>query len=253
MDDDFYIGWEEKAPASHGRATRRAVVALAALALIAALGLAAAQRLIGVAVFDWSNEQEFAGVLRAEPVPRLEVTHTNGTIGSQLLVAPWKFGFNPEVAREFDGQPVRLKGKRIHRDNRGMIEVTPGTVELTAGGQASPAPAANTSPGTRTLTGEIVDSKCWLGVMNPGRLTPHRACAVRCISGGIPPILLVQYDDGRKEHYLLVGTDGRALNREILDFVAEPVSIIGEVRRQGDLLVLRAEPEDIKRIESDKR
>ena len=28
---------------------------------------------------------------------------------------------------------------------------------------------------------------CFLGVMKPGRSKPHRACAVRCISGGIPP------------------------------------------------------------------
>ncbi|MGE3309475.1 MAG: hypothetical protein AB7O66_05840, partial [Limisphaerales bacterium] len=102
---------------------------------------------------------------------------------------------------------------------------------------------------SRTLRGEIVDSKCWLGVMNPGRLATHRGCAVRCLSGGIPPILLVQYASGRTEHYLMVGSDGRALNREILEFVAEPVEIRGEVRIEGDLRVLRAEPSDIRRLD----
>jgi hypothetical protein len=51
------------------------------------------------------------------------------------------------------------------------------------------------SLGTQTLIGEIVDSKCYLGVMNPGALIPHRACAIRCISGGIPPVLLVRQSD----------------------------------------------------------
>ena len=31
------------------------------------------------------------------------------------------------------------------------------------------------------LTGEIADSKCWLGVMNPGEGTVHRDCARRCL------------------------------------------------------------------------
>ena len=41
---------------------------------------------------------------------------------------------------------------------------------------------------TFTLIGEIVDSKRYLGVMNPGNGKVHRDCAVRCLSGGIPPI-----------------------------------------------------------------
>lgn len=248
MDDEFYIGWEEKAPASCGRATRRLVLGGLALALVAGLGLAVSQRLIGTAFFEWNHEREFSGVLRARPVPHLEVASTNGTTMTHLLVAPWKFGFNQQVAQALDGQPVRLTGKRIFRDQQSMIEATPTTVEEIEPAAPPPAEMPAIPLGSRTLVGEIVDSKCWLGVMNPGRLTPHRACAVRCISGGIPPILLVQYDDGRTEHYLLVGRDGRALNHEILDRIAEPVAVTGKVSRQGSLLVLEAEPGSIVRL-----
>src|SRR6266513_1903853 len=83
--------------------------------------------------------------------------------------------------------------------------------------------------GQQTLVGEIVDSKCYLGVMNPGQLTTHRACAIRCISGGIPPVLLVRQKDGPAIYLLLVSADGKPVNRQVLNMVAEPVEITGDV------------------------
>jgi len=102
--------------------------------------------------------------------------------------------------------------------------------------------------GRQTLVGEIVDSKCFLGVMNPGQLLPHRACAIRCISGGIPPVLLVRDTEGGANYLLLVSADGKPVNQQVLDLVAEPVQITGEVERQGELLILRADPKTIIRI-----
>ena len=84
--------------------------------------------------------------------------------------------------------------------------------------------------------------------MNPGQLLPHRACAIRCISGGIPPVLLVRDAEGGANYLLLVSADGKPVNQEVLDFVAEPVQITGEVERQGELLILRADPKSILRI-----
>jgi len=104
------------------------------------------------------------------------------------------------------------------------------------------------SLGKQTLVGEIVDSKCFLGVMNPGQLTPHRACAIRCISGGVPPVLLVRQKDGPAAYLLLVSTDGKPVNKAVLNLVAEPVEITGEVQRQGELLILRADPSTYRRV-----
>ena len=99
-----------------------------------------------------------------------------------------------------------------------------------------------------TLTGEIVDSKCFLGVMNPGQLTPHRACAIRCISGGCPPVLLVRQKDGPPAYFLLVSADGKPVNKQVLDMVAEPLQITGEVVRLGEMLVLKANPTTYRRV-----
>lgn len=39
-----------------------------------------------------------------------------------------------------------------------------------------------------TLEDEIIDPKCYFGVI-PGKGKIHRSCAIRCISDGIPPVL----------------------------------------------------------------
>jgi hypothetical protein len=79
--------------------------------------------------------------------------------------------------------------------------------------------------------------------MNPGSTKPHRACAVRCISGGVPPVFVVHDAGGGTLYLLLEGSDGRMVNQEVLARVAEPLEITGEVVRIGDLLLLRAEPD----------
>lgn len=88
--------------------------------------------------------------------------------------------------------------------------------------------------GTFTLVGEIVDSKCYLGVMNPGETKVHRECAVRCISGGIPPMLVARDVAGNKVALQLVSSSGAPVNQDVLELVAEPVEITGQVWRAGE-------------------
>lgn len=246
MNDEFYIGWEAKAAPGIGKTVRRAVVAVLILALLVPVVLAVSQRMIGVSVFEWGNHKTFNGVLQAAPYPHLLVARP-GNAGSQqqcstyYLVAPWKFGLKPEDIATFDGKSVTLQGTLIYRGNQTMIEVQPGTIRTTNSADAAALPPT-IALGKQTLIGEIVDSKCFLGVMNPGQLTPHRACAIRCISGGVPPVLLVRQKDGQAIYLLVVSAEGKPVNKQVLDMVAEPVEITGEVERQGELLILRADP-----------
>ena len=129
-----------------------------------------------------------------------------------------------------------------------MIETKPEWIQAAEKASVTTPPPQSMSLGTQTLIGEIVDSKCFLGVMNPGQLTPHRACAIRCISGGIPPVLLVRQKNGPALYFLLVSRDGKPVNKEVLDLVAEPVEITGAVERQGELLILRANPATYRRV-----
>ena len=252
MNDEFYIGWQAKAPTKTGRTVRLTVVALLASVLVASVAVAVSQRTIGRAVFEWGQVKEFSGVLKAEPVPHLLVAGAGtNSFTTHYLVNPWKFGFDAALAKELDGEHVTLRGTRIYRDDQMMIEVERGSVARSALTTSNPlrlADSRSESLGEQTFVGEIVDSKCFLGVMNPGQLKPHRACAVRCISGGVPPVLLVRETNGTARYLLLVARDGKPVNKQVLELVAEPVRINGELVRQGEMLVLRAEPSTYQRI-----
>lgn len=251
--DEFYIGWEAKSPSGIQRSTRKIVVCLLVLALILPLALAVSQRLIGVSFFEWGTKKSFSGILQARPYPHLLIPRPTATgrptnASAYYLVSQGKFGLPADAVGPLDGKPVTLKGTLIYRDNQTMIETRPEWIEAAANGLPVNILPVSELLGRRTLVGEIVDSKCFLGVMNPGQLAPHRACAIRCISGGVPPMFIVKLKSGPPLHFLLVSPEGKPVNREVLDFVAEPVEITGDVERQGELLILRADPATFKRL-----
>jgi len=113
-----------------------------------------------------------------------------------------------------------------------MIEWMPGS--LTAGETVPVQEPQNL--GEVQFTGEIVDSRCYFGVMNPGAGKVHRDCAVRCISGGIPPAFLVRDSSGNIVTLLLANW-----KRELLNHVAEPVTIRGRLSRSAGWLTLYQE------------
>jgi hypothetical protein len=253
MNDEFYIGWEGRAAPGIGRFVRAVLVVLLIGAIGIALTLAAMQHTIGMSVFEWGNVKKFSGVLELEPYPHLLVSrpgHAEGqpAFSTYYLVAPFKFGLDRGKLAALNGKGVSLQGTLIYRGDQTMVEALPDSIKAVKTQSAAPPVEGIIGLGRQTLVGEIVDSKCYLGVMNPGQLIPHRACAIRCISGGIPPVLLVRPKDGPAIYLLLVSADGKPVNQQVLDLVAEPVAITGEVERQGELLILRADPATYRRV-----
>jgi len=253
MNDNFYIGWEAKAAPSIRKMVRKVVISLFLLLLVAAMALAYSQHTIGISVFEWGTVKKFSGVLKLQPYPHLLVPRP-GAAGNQTafstysLVAPFKFGLDREKLSALDGKSVSLQGMLIYRGNQTMVEALPESIKIADHQSASLRGMDSIGLGRQTLTGEIVDSKCFLGVMNPGQLLPHRACAIRCISGGVPPVLLVRQKAGPAIYLLLVSADGKPVNQQVLNLVAEPVQITGDVERQGDWLILRADPTTYRRV-----
>jgi hypothetical protein len=147
---------------------------------------------------------------------------------------------------QLENRTVTLRGSLIERGPDRMLEVVTGSVKETGAAAAKGAQTPDLGP--VKLTGEIVDSKCYLGVMNPGEGKVHRDCAARCISGGIPPAFIVRDGSGDVRTVLLAGMDGRAVNRDVLPFVGEPVEITGELLRSGSALVLRMNSSHIRRL-----
>lgn len=247
----FYIGYQPHAPRALGRRARIAAAALLLVAVSVAATLALAHSRLTPAVFEFGETRRLEGVVVERPYPTL-VVERPGMAGDHeafsryLLVGPGKHGAG-ELVAGYDAKRVRLSGTLVYRDGRTMIEVEPGSIEPVEAATAAPM-LATESLGRFTLTGEIVDSKCYLGVMNPGEGKPHRDCAVRCISGGAPPLFVARDAGGRRAQLLLVGPSGEPLNHEVLDFVAEPVEVTGDVIRAGDALVLHANVRTIRRL-----
>ena len=235
--NDFYVGYLPKAPAALARFVRKVIIVLGLLAVTAALVLVVGQMQFANSAFEYGKLSSFEGIVVTRPFPTLLVARP-GQVGQQdkysryLLVAPGKHGADDLVA-SFDGKQVRLQGQLIYREGGTMVEITPGSMAVI---DNAPTVQATTSDlGTVTVTGEIVDGKCYLGVMNPGQGKVHRDCAARCLSGGIPPIFITT--DGH-EQFLLVGLDGRALGRDALrEFIGEPITIRG-VRVNGNRPIL---------------
>jgi hypothetical protein len=96
--------------------------------------------------------------------------------------------------------------------------------------------------------GEIVDSKCFSGVMKPGAGKTHIGCAIRCISGGVPAVFHVHNDAGDVLDLVLIDQEGNTVNDRVLDLVAQGLAIEGEVIRYNNLFALKADPSTYRRL-----
>jgi hypothetical protein len=243
--NDFYVGYLPKAPTLIGRFVRKTVMTLGVAAAALALVFVFGQVRFASSSFEYGKVRSFEGTIVARPYPTLLMARP-GEVGNRtthseyLLVAPGKHGAD-ELVAGLDGMQIQLQGQLIYRDGETMVEVVPGT--LSTAKPSSSAAEGIHDLGPVTVTGEIVDSKCYLGVMNPGQGKVHRDCAARCLSGGIPPLFVTT--DGR-EQFLLVGLDGLALKHDALrEFIAEPITIRGESLLRGETRLLKVDPSSL--------
>lgn len=239
----FFVGWD--AALSQASMTKRGWILLG-LGILLAGWIGAWQRTPGKGTFAFGDVREYKGILIAEPTPMLVSDETVG--GHQLfyLVNPLKRGFPQSTARKHHLAKVEIRGTLIHDEYEAMIEVSPNGVQ--SFGQVEKSPLIESEAREVILRGEIVDSKCHLGAMNPGRFKPHRACAIQCIAGGIPPLLVAQSQDGALTYYLLVGTKGEPIHQQLLNFVAEPIELKGKAKSIGDRNVLYLDTSTIIRL-----
>jgi len=240
---EFYVGYLPKAPAGIARRVKTLIAIVLVLGAIAAIAFARVQKTFAPSAFEYGKERTFEGIIETRPFPAL-VTTGSGATDTQtkryLLVATGKHGADSQV-QPYTGRTVRLRGTLIYRDDQSMIELVKDSVAVTADTRQVPAPMTNL--GTFTLNGEIVDSKCYLGVMNPGNGKLHRDCAVRCLSGGIPPIFATNDFRGIPAILLLTDRAGKPLPKQaFLNRVAQPVRAYGKVLQTGDTLLLQIEP-----------
>ena len=254
FDDEFYVA-HFPTPAGIKRFYWLVVPLLLVLAAVFAYLVSSQQKMAGEGQWDLTQTQTISGFLSMDPYPVLQVPGSPVQGGqdqgsephSVILVQQGKMSAD-DFAFEVAGNFVSIKGFPIERGGWSMLELTSASdIEVVA----SPAEFRPPEPVALEqvrLAGEIVDSKCFLGVMKPGSGKVHRACAAMCLAGGMPPMLVVTNPEGERYGYLLVSSSGASLSLQLAELAAIPVSVSGRLEQRGDLIYLYVDPDGIQRL-----
>lgn len=259
--DEFYIGWIPEAPKGFAKHVRKVVIALIILVIAAGIILALQQRKFSTSSFEFGQLTEVKGIYQQFPVPSLKVMTERDAFGhTSYITMPFvgygKFGAEGVIAElekekniSLDKKEVKFKGTLLYSDGKTLLQVDKNDDPLI---DVAETDTKNISPaikelGAVQLTGEILDPKCYFGVMKPGQGKPHRDCATRCIAGGMSPVLYVRNEKGEADYYLILDEDGKKMNNELKDHIAEPVSLQARAVQYDDWIVLYTNKESIKR------
>lgn len=237
--DEFYVGYLASASPQIRRFLRAVVIALCTLAIAVGIVLVTNQRPFSPSVFEYGVNTTLHGYVHLYPVPHVNIRAGNAVDGtpvfqSVLLVGFGKASADTYFVRPTEGGYAHIRGYLIYGDGKALLQVNdPSDIQF----DASIAPAERSIVAEIkqpiTVSGEVIDPKCFFGVMKPGEGKPHRSCAIRCLAGGIPPVLKSGHD-----YYLLVSKDRKPLGPEMGDLVGDPVAITGEWGMLGDWKML---------------
>ncbi|HEV2674332.1 MAG TPA: hypothetical protein VGV37_07300 [Aliidongia sp.] len=238
-DPPFYVGYLKLPRGLKGF--------LVAVLLILAVGdIALAVLVFGAqrphATGDWGagGEVAFVGQFQAKPYPLLRLFATGGAPAhAVLLVGEGKVGA-PAGLDDLDGAMVEVRGYPIRRGDLIVLQLDQVPVRQD-GSRMDPLPVAASEPAT--LEGEVVDSKCYAGAMNPGEGKAHEACGSFCLYGGIPALFVARADDGALRWYLMAAPDGGPIGDEARALVGRRVRLAGTVSRGDGLAIFSVAPD----------
>lgn len=269
-DSDFYIGWQPGAPGAFVRPARRVIALLLLLAMVTAAVLGLFQKKFSTGKFEYGQLTEVKGILQKKPVPSLKVMSGKDPFGNAAYITMPLVGYGKsgadgilaELEKEsglnFENREITFRGTLIYNDGKTLLQI-----------DRHDHPAVKVHSGTDSITpgikelgnvelyGEIIDPKCYFGVMKPGRGKPHRDCAIRCIEGGISPVFCVRNirkdsqtgprTNGEKAetvYYLLAGSNGERINEKVKDFIADPVLLKARAVQYDDWIILYLDKEE---------
>ena len=253
--DPFFIGWSGKTPKPYQQSTKKFLLLLVPLVLVVALllnyGRQPAEN--ATAIFEFGQLTTFEGVLMTEPVPMLRVKGDGLTIQHLLLVDAGKFsamGVIKEMEKNakipLNNKSIQLKGTLSHFEGKKVLELTEGAAAYLGLSKSVPTSSVvNQTLGVQKLRGEIIDPKCFFGVMQPGSGKTHKSCAARCLSGGIPAIFKSKNNKGERAYYILLGEKGKSINQDLLAYTADHIQLRGAVFQMADWKIIHTSPSSI--------
>ena len=251
--DEFYIGWMGKAPKTFASTIKKYVLILLPVIIVLGVLLALSQKKFDTGNFEFGKLTEVKGIYFNTPVPNLKVINGKDIWGNENYITVPLIGYGKhgadgimdELQKEqntsFIGKEIVLKGTLLYNDGKLLMQVDGNDkpfVKISNSNVDKNDLPKLTQLGAMDVKGEIVDPKCFFGVMKPGEGKPHKDCAIRCILGGIPPVLKVTDNEGKQNYYLIVGEHGEKMNEAVQDYVATLVNIHAKAIEYGDWIVL---------------
>ncbi|MBC6426254.1 MAG: hypothetical protein GDA51_07250 [Ekhidna sp.] len=246
--DDFFVGWSGEVPKNYASKGRLFFFGSLTAILLVGVLFVVNQRPYKKSEYEYRLTRELSGYLVQHPVWGIRIKE-NGMIKTIPLVGYGKTGPASTLAKMTEthnlreGTMVTLKGKLTHFQGKYLMELTDMENSLVSAGEEIMPERKITMQGIKTLEGEIVDPKCFFGVMNPATKAVHRSCAIRCISGGIPPLLAIRDNGEFVDYYFLHDADMQSVAQSILPYVGVPVRISGETAIYDDWKSMIIEPE----------
>ena len=274
----FFIAWSSINIKSLLTIPKLAAFSSAGCFLILAFVFASQQQNISRFQINYDTVREMKGWLENKPLPTLTITDGKDIQGNPifktiLLVDALKKGAAENIEKVLNGAAAKyvsltgyLSNNYIHcgvgdtdcvslctqcitgTTEFPLMELENGVFSFKEAVPPVSLPVHNEIFRKDTLlTGEIIDPKCYYGAMNPGQGKPHLSCAIRCISGGIMPVL--KYEKDHIEKYaILLGRQGEPINQDIRDLIGPTVTIQGTWARLNNWEILYTEPkQNIKR------
>jgi len=248
----FYIGWMEAAPKLFVRFIRKYLLIILPSIILLAVILGMSQKKFGTGNFEFGQLTEVTGIYFKKPVPMIKVVNGKDIWGnlsyiSIPLVGYGKHGAEGAMAAiekekniSLNQKQITLIGTLLYNDGKTILQVNKNdqpVVNISSKAVPPDLLPQKKDLGVFNVKGEIIDPKCYFGVMKPGEGKPHRDCAIRCILGGIPPMLAVKNDQGESNYYILLGANGEQLNQAVQDFIAEPVEINVRLVQYDDWII----------------
>lgn len=254
MDKEFYIGWSPQAPDGYARYITRFLFILLPVVITIGLLLALSQKKFDSGNFEFGSLTTIKAIYFNKPVPMLKVIAGKDIWGNISyvtipLVGYGKHGAEGAIANiekekkvTIDQKEITIQGTLLYNDGKTFMQINADEHPLisVSPGRIDPALVPRQKDlGELKVKGEIIDPKCYFGVMKPGEGKVHRDCAIRCILGGIPPVMLVRNSRGEKNYYLITGPNGEKMNEAVQDYVAEPVEITARLEQYDDWIIMK--------------
>ena len=254
-ENDFYIGWMDDVPQRNSAFLKKILIPVFVLIPILVFAVVFFQKPFNNFIFELGKTTTITGTYYEHPLPML-IADKGGMADSLshdvILVGFGKSGAKGVIKNiekengSLHGKKITIKGTLIYGDGKTLMELTEDEnsfVEIVA--EKGNNPISATASKEVSLAGEIIDPKCYFGVMKPAEGKIHKSCAIRCISGGVPPVLRTKDSQGAYEYYIILDQNGQSMNKDVLPFVAEQITVTGKVNQFSNWKVLHIDINDI--------